>query len=359
MLGHDYTPNTIGESSIRRNIFSISRPGFTALLCFASLTFSATAPRTGVNLYPVQGDFRQPDSIGANEQGLNYEYYEGEWTALPDFTTLTAVKKDTCDSFELAQVPHRDSNIGVVFKGFLNIVLDGNYTFYVRSKDGAKLLIGNTVVVDNDGLHSTPEEKSGAIALAATSLMYKHPITVVFFGTSAPELTMSFECTDFGITKKVIDGSILFRPYSRELPIVTVTRPNGGESYKLGDTMIIEWTYPSALDHLMLIQLSLDNGKTFFDLNTKAYKMTNRTGAFTYVIPDDKSYISDKALVQVTDYITDGPWDKGDATFRITDGDESGKKGGCGSGATAALLPPIFIKAGSWFKKKKKLKVKS
>jgi hypothetical protein len=44
------------------------------------------------------------------------------------------------------------------------------------SDDGSRLYIGDTLVVDNDGLHGMAE-KSGVIALAAG----RHPLTVTFF----------------------------------------------------------------------------------------------------------------------------------------------------------------------------------
>ena len=49
------------------------------------------------------------------------------------------------------------------------------------SNDGSRLLIGNTVVVDNDGLHSMME-RSGSIGLKAG----RHAITVLYFHGDGP-----------------------------------------------------------------------------------------------------------------------------------------------------------------------------
>jgi len=57
----------------------------------------------------------------------------------------------------------------------LRIPKDGAYTFFTASDDGSKLFIGDTEVVDNDGVHGVVE-KSGVIELKAGL----HPIRVIF-----------------------------------------------------------------------------------------------------------------------------------------------------------------------------------
>jgi len=44
-------------------------------------------------------------------------------------------------------------NFGVVYSGFIDIPVAGNYRFGTRSDDGSKLWINGEVLVDNDGLH--------------------------------------------------------------------------------------------------------------------------------------------------------------------------------------------------------------
>lgn len=50
------------------------------------------------------------------------------------------------------------------FTGLMDVPIDGEYTFYTTSDEGSKLYIGNTEVVNNDGVHS-PQERSGKIGL--------------------------------------------------------------------------------------------------------------------------------------------------------------------------------------------------
>ena len=53
---------------------------------------------------------------------------------------------------------------------------DALYEFGLASDDGSTLRIGETMVVDNDGLHGS-EERTGMIALRSGA----HPITVRYF----------------------------------------------------------------------------------------------------------------------------------------------------------------------------------
>jgi hypothetical protein len=77
---------------------------------------------------------------------------------------------------------------GFQFKGFIEVPVDGVYTFYLVSDDGSRLWIGDTLVVDNDGLHGS-ELAEGRIALAAG----KHAIHVGYFQrTGGAEITAGY-----------------------------------------------------------------------------------------------------------------------------------------------------------------------
>lgn len=71
---------------------------------------------------------------------------------------------------------------GLIMQGFINIPADGIYTFYTSSDDGSSLVIGNQLVVNNDGPHGT-QERMGEIALKAGY----HPILVRYFEAGGGE----------------------------------------------------------------------------------------------------------------------------------------------------------------------------
>ena len=135
--------------------------------------------------------------------GLNYEYYEGTWSWLPDFDSLTPVSKATVEDFDIT-LRRQNDYFGFRFSGSIEITTAGTYTFYTASDDGSQLFIDGGLVVDNDGLHST-QEMSGSIYLTAGM----HPIVVTFFENGGDEvLIVSYSGP--GISKTQIPGSVLW-----------------------------------------------------------------------------------------------------------------------------------------------------
>ncbi len=112
---------------------------------------------------------------GDLKPGIQFNYYEGDWDSLPDFTKLTPVKTGIINNFNLSEKIKGDY-YGFVFEGFIQIQQDGIYEFMTDSDDGSRLFIDGNLVVDNDGLHGMVQEK-GALALAKGY----HSIKVTFF----------------------------------------------------------------------------------------------------------------------------------------------------------------------------------
>ncbi|HEY2725870.1 MAG TPA: PA14 domain-containing protein, partial [Parafilimonas sp.] len=119
-------------------------------------------------------------SAAAVLQGLQYKYYEGSWSVLPDFNTLTPVKTGTSGNTDIS-VANREDQFGFVWQGFIRIPVTGTYTFETNSDDGSKLWLGPydanaTPLVNNDGLHA-PQFASGTVTLQAGV----YPISAAFF----------------------------------------------------------------------------------------------------------------------------------------------------------------------------------
>ena len=147
---------------------------------------------------------RDPENPATTAAGLNYGYFEGNWTVLPNFNALTPVRSATAAVPDL-NLAHREDNFGLQFTGFVNIPTDGVYTFFTNSDDGSKLYIGNTQVVDNDGGHGD-QERSGSIGLKAG----KHALTIPYFEWYASQaLTVSYSGP--GVSKQPIPASAFFR----------------------------------------------------------------------------------------------------------------------------------------------------
>ena len=152
----------------------------------------------------TEEDFGVSLDPGQTQQGLNYSYYHGDYTQLDDISDSVLVSKYIASNFTL-DVRERDRGFAVRFSGLIDIPQDGSYTFETTSDDGSRLLIGDTLVVDNDGLHGmTPV--SGTIPLKAGM----HPIRVDYFnsrGSRGLETTWTGPAFD----EQTIPDAVLYR----------------------------------------------------------------------------------------------------------------------------------------------------
>jgi alpha-L-fucosidase len=105
---------------------------------------------------------RQPAKENPLNRGtIHRAMFEGSWDVLPDFSTLSPVAEEIVTSIHAPEGEY----VAYVFSGLLYVASDDMFMFALSSDDGSRLLIGNDVVIDNDGLHGT-QEKRGAVALA-------------------------------------------------------------------------------------------------------------------------------------------------------------------------------------------------
>ncbi len=161
---------------------------------------------------PPASSLRDPENPENATAGLDYSYYEGSWTSLPNFTTLTPVKTGVNSQPNLA-VRNRDENYGLRYTGYLSVPTDGQYTFYTSSDDGTRLLIGSTEVVSNDGVHGD-QERSGTIGLKAGL----HAVTIVYFqGIYGQALTVRYSGP--GLAKQVIPAASFRRVAAGPPPV--------------------------------------------------------------------------------------------------------------------------------------------
>ena len=190
---------------IRFAVPSMAIP-FTSRSALAALALLAAASA-------VQAQ-RAPDAPAGVIQGIDYKYYQGSWNALPDFNALTPVKAGTASNC-LLTLRNQEDNFGFRFTGYVDVPVDGNYTFYTRSDDGSKLWIGTTLVVNNDGLHGAAEQ-AGVISLKAG----KHSITVDFFELGGDQV-LDVSLAGPTLAKALIPDSRFFRT-----PPVTLRNPD-------------------------------------------------------------------------------------------------------------------------------------
>ena len=124
-------------------------------------------------------------TAAAGNNGLNYRFYEGVWTVLPNFSALTPAKTGTSAVPDLSVRPTGvDWNYGFVWEGYINLPGAGTYTFETKSDDGSKLYFNSfysfivAATVNNDGTHSAFAGATGTVTVAAGGY---YPIAITYF----------------------------------------------------------------------------------------------------------------------------------------------------------------------------------
>ncbi len=141
---------------------------------------------------------------GKLRAGLHFDYYEGTFNDLPNFSTLKPVKSGVAKIVSLDAAPQLDA-MALQFNGFIKVPADGVYTFGTRSNDGSQIYIGDTLVVDNGGRHTT----RGQTGFAALRKGY-HPIRVTYFQAGAVS-DLEFFYNGPGIEHQAVPASVLWR----------------------------------------------------------------------------------------------------------------------------------------------------
>ncbi len=117
-----------------------------------------------------------PMPVRPSVPGVICELFGGKFEKVPHFDSLTPMRTMTVSKFGLDEANPKEETYSMRLRGVIEISQDGVYRFWTGSDDGSRMWIGNSLVVDNDGLHAY-SEVHGDIALRKG----KHPITVGYF----------------------------------------------------------------------------------------------------------------------------------------------------------------------------------
>jgi len=133
-----------------------------------------------------------PDFVSENNPfSFNYALYQGAFTALPDFDSLTPVETGTSSQIN-TDVSTFDDNFALVFDKVITVIEAGIHNFSTTSDDGSKLYINDLTVVDNDGTHGLVTE-TGSIFLEPG----QYALRVEFFeATVGQSLEVNFAFED-------------------------------------------------------------------------------------------------------------------------------------------------------------------
>ena len=106
---------------------------------------------------------------------LSYRFYRDTWERLPEFDALLVETEGPIANNYFTLAPaSRTESIGLVFEGKLKVLQDGEYTFYLESTEGARLIIEGKRILDrpNVGTHVTSAKVKLNAGLQAVRLEY-------------------------------------------------------------------------------------------------------------------------------------------------------------------------------------------
>jgi hypothetical protein len=123
---------------------------------------------------------RAPDRAPITNPGLKVEVWQGRNDTLPDFATLgSAAFTGVCHAPDASfgsdavapQVP--ETYYAMRLSGFIEVQREGWYEFHLGSDDGSRMLLGDDVLIENDGKRGVVY-KSAGLALKPG----RHAITI-------------------------------------------------------------------------------------------------------------------------------------------------------------------------------------
>jgi predicted esterase/chitodextrinase len=141
--------------------------------------------------------------------GLKYKHSTGAWEDLDD-PTMVATWADpeftgTVNNFSLTPRT-QDDFFNFQYMGYIDIPETGQYMLRLASGDGSRLILDDSVQIDNDGIHGNKTMFSDTLLLTKGP----HPIEVQYFDyAGAHTLTVNYKGPNLSNTYKPIPDSLL------------------------------------------------------------------------------------------------------------------------------------------------------
>ncbi|MCO7223440.1 cytochrome c peroxidase [Pleionea sp. CnH1-48] len=142
------------------------------------------------------------DTIDNTSKGLIAHKFNGSWTELPDFTTLSPVESRIVENVGTHQLG--DSHYGLVLLGLFEAKASGAYVFRLHSDDGAKLFINGQLIATNNGENGEATVVSQSMELVQGT----HELRVEYFqGNGSQSLSLNYQLN--GAEALTVDDNLL------------------------------------------------------------------------------------------------------------------------------------------------------
>jgi hypothetical protein len=293
----DFGDGSYSISNSAEQTKSWSSPGIYLVTCTVSdMTGNTATANCWVNVGSVPS--RPSDQASSTLPGLAYRYFEGSFTTLPVFSNLLPVTSGTS---ALPDLSGRQSNdqFAFLYEGFIDVPDTDIHTFRLSSDDGSRLWIGDTLLIDNNGLQSKTFSKSGNIALDAGL----HRIRIEFFHKDGAEtLALAWSTRTSPMAPVPATAFHQVESGSNAAPVVAITQPLAGASFVVGSDVLVQADATDA-DGISSVAFFSDG----------SFLGSDNTAPFTYSWP--KVSVGLRSLVAVA-YDQTGRWTRS-ATVEI------------------------------------------
>ncbi len=227
--------------------------------------------------------------------GVNYQYYQGQWSRMPDFSRLTPVKEGISHNFSL-ESRIQDNHFGFRYIAQLDVPESGNYRFFLTSDDGSQLFLDDVLLIDNDGIHTAATvEKTIHFS---TGL---HRIEIRYFqATGNPRLKIEWNGPTF--SRQVIASSFLrLKQPQNNFPVAADDKTSTAQDVEISIDVLGNDSDADG-DTLSIVSHSrADNGNVKIVNNQLLYRPDSGftgTDSFVYQISDGRGG-DDTGLVTV------------------------------------------------------------
>ncbi|MEN9840329.1 MAG: hypothetical protein RL376_129, partial [Verrucomicrobiota bacterium] len=162
--------------------------------------------------------------VNATAPGLKVSSYVSSGSTLPDFSTLAPYAVERSLDFSLPNVMALDG-FACLYEGDIEVSSPGNYSFFVKADDGAKLFIDGQEVV------ATPNWSTEGASVPLNLSAGKHSIKLSFFEIGGAE-NLSVKWQGPGISKQTIPANVLSHSVSQQELEVVATADAATESWE-------------------------------------------------------------------------------------------------------------------------------
>jgi cytochrome c551/c552 len=184
-----------------------------------------------IALYLLQDQVYQTEF----KKGVVYEYSEGRFDRLPDFDQLPVLYQGSAGRGAITdQINFRDEFFAIRLTGRLEIKAAADYTLYLKSDDGSRLLIDGIMIINHDGNHGATE-KRGKVKLSTG----KHAVEVQYFqGRLAKSLDVQISGGDISgkipLSERVVFKEQRLKPKGTTTFVVDAKKAKAGKTLFAG-----------------------------------------------------------------------------------------------------------------------------